>query len=228
MTPEAERLIAAFVAGYPEFLERLDPSLGAGAIADAVARLGSQLSELLSLPAAEQRRSPLEVVRSVTAASVGVSEPRPAGSDELGEEARAAHIAWGIAKAEAVAGVVPAAAVEDRRGRVVVVSGDLMDRTRIESVLGDADLAMTLARNPAAVADALAAERAPLLAFVDLTHAAADTAIRELSAAGVRVIAYGPHVDDVAMVRARSLGASDAVPRSRFFRDPGAYLPRLA
>lgn len=227
MTPESERLIAEFTSGYEAFLHSIDPSLSAGAVAEATARLRSELGSLLELPANEQRRSPLEVVRMVTAEVVEVAEPRPAGSDELGEAARAAHIAWGIAKAEAVAGVVPGAGETDRRARVVLVSGDLMDRTRIADVLDGAGLAMVPARNPAAVADVLSAGRRPVAAFVDLTHGAADSAIRDLAAAGVRVVAYGPHVDDLAMVRAKALGASEAVPRSRFFRDPAAYLPRL-
>ena len=75
---------------------------------------------------------------------------------------------------------------------------------------------------PAAVADL-----EPLVAFVDLEASGADDAIVDLAARGVRVIAYGPHVDDVALVRARSLGAVVAEPRGRMLRDPAAYLPPL-
>ncbi len=67
----------------------------------------------------------------------------------------------------------------------------------------------------------------PLVAFVDLETAGADGAIGNLAGRGVRVIAYGPHVDDVGMVRARSLGAGAAEPRSRALTDPGKFLPPL-
>jgi hypothetical protein len=39
------------------------------------------------------------------------------------------------------------------------------------------------------------------------------------------VIGFGPHVDEFAMVRARSLGATAALARSRFFRDLAELLP---
>ena len=66
-----------------------------------------------------------------------------------------------------------------------------------------------------------------LVAFVDLETADSDAAIVALAAQDVHVVAFGPHVDDMAMVRARSLGASVAEPRSRVFMDPAAYLPPL-
>ena len=47
-----------------------------------------------------------------------------------------------------------------------------------------------------------------------------------LSDAGIRIVAYGPHVDDIAMARARSLGAKDVVPRSRLFGKLVDWLPR--
>ena len=66
-----------------------------------------------------------------------------------------------------------------------------------------------------------------VVAFVDLEAEGSDGAIVALTAQGIRVVAFGPHVDDMAMVRARSLGATVAEPRSRVFRDPAAYLPPL-
>ncbi len=65
-------------------------------------------------------------------------------------------------------------------------------------------------------------------AFVDMAAAGADDAIRALAGAGVATIAFGPHVDDVALVRARSLGAGDALPRSVFFRRLADLMPRRA
>ncbi len=67
----------------------------------------------------------------------------------------------------------------------------------------------------------------PLVAFVDLETVGADDAITKLAEHGVKVIAYGPHVDDVGMLRALALGAAIAEPRSRALKDPTAYLPPL-
>jgi hypothetical protein len=108
----------------------------------------------------------------------------------------------------------------------VLVGIDLMDRTRIESVARAAGFDLAVWRNPAAIADGLAGTP-PAVVLVDLTHAAADEAIRACTAAGVRTIAFGPHVDDVALARARSLGAMDAVARSRFFSRLEAYLQAM-
>ena len=35
----------------------------------------------------------------------------------------------------------------------------------------------------------------------------------------VRIVGFGPHVDDEAIQQARAAGADTAMPRSRFFRD---------
>jgi hypothetical protein len=102
-----------------------------------------------------------------------------------------------------------------------------MDRSRIEPVVRDAGLTLEVWRNPAAIDRGLAASR-PVLVLVDLAHPAADDALRGAAAAGVRAYAFGPHVDDVALIRAQSLGAADALPRSRFFRRLPEIVPRLA
>jgi hypothetical protein len=67
----------------------------------------------------------------------------------------------------------------------------------------------------------------PVVVFVDLEHPDADEAVRSASGQPGRVVAYGPHVDDIAMVRAQALGADEAMPRSRFFRDPSAHFPTV-
>jgi hypothetical protein len=65
----------------------------------------------------------------------------------------------------------------------------------------------------------------PVVGFVDLAHPEADSCVEVLAASGNRVVVYGPMVDDVAAIRARSLGAHDAVPRDRFLRAPADWLP---
>ncbi len=104
---------------------------------------------------------------------------------------------------------------------LVVVTSNLMDVGPFESAATRSGY-----RFEAIKADALAGLE-PLVAFVDLETEGADDTIGTLVALGVRVIAYGPHVDDLAMSRAQSLGAAMAEPRSRVLRDPSAYLQPL-
>jgi hypothetical protein len=113
--------------------------------------------------------------------------------------------------------------MDDRRRLplLLVVTSNLMDHGPFESAASRAGYRFE-GVGPVAVA-----EVEPLVAFVDLEATGADDAIVDLARRGVRVIAYGPHVDDVALVRARSLGALVAEPRSRVLRDPAAYLPPL-
>jgi hypothetical protein len=254
--PEAERLHRELVAAFPGYVKGRIAAAGLPAVDDAVDeathRLDVALAELLTQPPAEQAGSPLQLVRQALAiptralADQGAAPvPRdeheeallpedgyalaPATSRDMGEAVWQAHVAWGVAKAHRVAGMVPVAgAAEAQPGRpiVAVVSSDLMDRSKLVSVAEAAGYQPSVARNPAAVAELLAGRR-PSVAFVDLTHSAADEMVRSLAAAGVRTVAFGPHVDDLALARARSLGAVDAVPRSRFFRDPALYLPRV-
>jgi len=104
---------------------------------------------------------------------------------------------------------------------LVVVTSNLMDVGSFESAAARSGY-----RFEAIKAGAIAGFE-PLVAFVDLETEGADDAIGTLVALGVRVIAYGPHVDDLAMSRAQSLGAAMAEPRSRLLRDPSAYLQPL-
>ena len=101
---------------------------------------------------------------------------------------------------------------EVSRPGALVVTDNLLDRTRIEAALGAAGW-RTVAEADGAVV------------IVDLEARGADAVISE--SAGIRVIAYGPHVDDIAMARARALGADQVLPRSRFFRDIGSLLPTI-
>lgn len=217
-----------------EVPDGLDAALSAGE-----AWLRDELAAVTEVPFAEQRRSPLEVFQEAmrfpteALAASGIPEPArdpaaaevlpgdrydlaPASSQALGEQAWRAHLAWGVAKARALAGPAPAVGWWGR---------DLMDRSRIEAALDGSGLELWLWSSAGELERSLD-ERRPVVAFVDLDFAGADDAIAALAKAEVRAIAYGPHVDDVAMVRARTLGAEDAVPRSRFFASIGTYLPQ--
>lgn len=214
--------------------EGLDASLYEGEV-----WLRDELAAVTEVPFVEQRRSPLEVFQEAmrfpteALSASGIPEPArdpaatellpgdrydlaPASSQALGESAWQAHLAWGVAKARALSGPAPA---------VGWLGRDLMDRSRIEAALEGTGLELWPWISVTELEQALEV-RPPVLALVDLAYTEADDGIRALAEAGVRAIAYGPHVDDVAMVRARSLGAEDAVARSRFFASIGSYLPQ--
>ena len=59
---------------------------------------------------------------------------------------------------------------------------------------------------------------------VDLDRYAAAIADVRSVAPRARIVAYGPHVDEQLLRRARADGADAAVARSRLFRDPLAAL----
>ncbi|NNC92434.1 MAG: hypothetical protein HKN80_08045, partial [Acidimicrobiia bacterium] len=209
MNAPASALHSAFVGAFIPYLkgildERRLPPLPDEALSSARAWLEEELAHLLALPFSRQHRSPLEVVQEAMAGPtaeldrVGAVAPlrdpvavaalpgdryglAPASSNVLGEEAFAAHMAWGIAKAAALAPLVSG------QGRqVIVVSNDLIDRSRIEDAVRGAELQM----QSWPVAESTDVPR-PVLAFVDVTHPDADEAIAVLAAAGTSVVAYG-------------------------------------
>jgi hypothetical protein len=236
-------LHSAFVGAFVPYLkgileERGLPDLSEQTFSEARQWLDERLADVLELPYPEQRRSPLEIVQEALAgptealSRMGVKAPlrdpvsvaampgdtyglAPASSAVLGEAAFEAHLAWGMAKAQALAPLVSGQGRE-----VLLVADDLMDRSRFEEVVHGAGLRLQPWGSETG--------HRPVLAFVDLTHSDADDAIKSLAAAGVRIIAYGPHVDEDSMVRAALLGADVVLPRSQLFRAIGQYLPRLA
>jgi len=233
----AADLLDAFVAAYRPYVKgRLDaaglPAVD-GAIDDGAVWLSGALAALLELPYRDQRRSPLEVFQEALVfptdalAHLGV-EPAardpvavaalpgdlfglaPASSQDLGEGAWRAHLAWGAAKADAM------------RPSAILVGRNLLDGSRIAEAAARAGYRLVTA---ASLPDDV--ER-HAIGFVDLEHPDADEAVRRLTARCGRVIAFGPHIDDFAMTRARSLGASDALPRSRFFSGLGEQFPAVS
>jgi len=233
--PEARGLLEAFVGAYRPYLRERLTERGLPMVDDALTAgeqwLRVSLEALLVLPFASQRRSPLEVfqeaMRFPTDAldALGTPEPArdsvaeaalpgdrydlaPASSQALGEAAWRAHLAWGAAKARAHTGP-----------SVILVSRNLLDAAKVGEAASRVGYDLTVAaRRPGG-------ERRFTVGLVDLEHPDADEAVRTLAGTCGRVVAYGPHVDDLAMVRARTLGAAEALPRSRFFTDPAAWLP---
>jgi hypothetical protein len=97
--------------------------------------------------------------------------------------------------------------------RVVALVGDLMDRSKLTAALPDAEFA----RDAAGCAGAD-------VVVIDLARFGAEVAPARTVAPEARIVAFGPHVDEEAFVRARRDGADAALARSTFFRDPAAAL----
>jgi hypothetical protein len=233
MDEVAMALRDALVAAYRPYVEARLDAAGLPRVEEAtaagVAWLEDALSDLLEKPVGEQWRSPLELLQeamrfptealatlganpvaraeAVEAALPGdVFDLAPASSQELGEGAWHAHLAWGAAKAAAM------------RPGAVLITRSLLDRSKVDEAAASAGYRLEVEAGVPSGRGRFA------VGFVDLEHPDSDEAIRRLVGICGRVVAYGPHVDDMAMIRARSLGAEDAVPRSRFFKDPAVWL----
>jgi hypothetical protein len=96
---------------------------------------------------------------------------------------------------------------------IVAFVDDLMDRSRLSGALPGIRFGRTVA--DAGGADVVIIDLARYRGLVRTVRGALGT---------VRIIGFGPHVDDEAMESARDDGADLAVPRSRFFRDPAAIV----
>ena len=95
--------------------------------------------------------------------------------------------------------------------RIVVMSSDLMDRSRMATALGDVEFA----------GDASACAGATVV-VIDLARNAGAVAAVRAAAPTARIVAFGPHVDTDALDQATRDGADVVLPRSRFFQDPAA------
>lgn len=95
--------------------------------------------------------------------------------------------------------------------RTIAFVRDLMDRSKIQGVLPDMEFTSSV--DDAEGADAIVVD---LAIYGDL--------ITELRAKtpNARIVGYGAHVDVETLQRAVDDGADEALPRSRFFKDPGA------
>ncbi len=238
------------VDGYRPYLERMlrergvEPGTVEAAITSGQTALAADLAAWADQPAPRQRTVPMQLFREALAdpttalADLGVvpvarDEPSrrslpgdlfdlaPASARELGEAAWEVVSAWGIARAKVIGGMVPATGAPTI-GVVALVGSELVDRSKVMAAAEAVGRDLVVWRNPAAVESGLSTAT-PDLALVDLGHPAAIDAVTRLSAAGVRVVAFGPHVDTDALQAAIDAGAAEALPRSRFF----SRLPEL-
>jgi hypothetical protein len=96
---------------------------------------------------------------------------------------------------------------------VVAFADDLMDRSRLSGALPG----IRFARTVDDFGD-------PAVVIIDLARYAELVRALRSDSSTVRIVAFGAHVDDAAIDKARSDGADLVLPRSRFFRDPAATI----
>jgi hypothetical protein len=95
--------------------------------------------------------------------------------------------------------------------KIAVATNDLMDRSRITAAIPDVEVIFV--RTP----DALVGLAGVDVLVVDLSKRGAHDALAGIVASGVRVIAYGSHVDRATLDAARAAGVTEVLPRSAFF-----------
>jgi DNA-binding NarL/FixJ family response regulator len=93
--------------------------------------------------------------------------------------------------------------------RVCALVSDLMDRSKISAAIPDVGFMLDGSAD---------------VVVVDIARSAQVVAEIRAEMPGVRIVCYGPHVDDEAADAARAAGADLVMPRSRFFRDPAAAI----
>ncbi len=93
--------------------------------------------------------------------------------------------------------------------RVVALVTDLMDRSRLTAAVPGIEFV----RHGSECAGAT-------IVVIDLARHGDEVAPARAAAPGARLVAFGPHVEDADLARARAEGADLVLPRSRFFRDP--------
>jgi DNA-binding NarL/FixJ family response regulator len=99
--------------------------------------------------------------------------------------------------------------------KIVALTVDLMDRSRLSGALDEVEFA----RDAGGCADAD-------VVIIDLARDAAAVAQVRAAVPGARIVAFGPHVDTELLDRAAADGADVVLPRSRFFQDPARALAR--
>jgi hypothetical protein len=100
--------------------------------------------------------------------------------------------------------------------KAVVLAPDLMDRSKIASVLPDAMFVGVAAQLPSAAAGAD-------LVVVDLARPGVVEVLDAVVAGAVRVVGFGPHTETALLAAAVAAGV-ESMPRSRFFRDVPAAI----
>jgi CheY-like chemotaxis protein len=111
----------------------------------------------------------------------------------------------------------------------LLLSDDLIFTSRVAGTARDIGVTVKAARSAEALV-ALAREAPPRCVILDLANpglAVADLLrrLRETCTPMPRVVAYGPHVDAVALRAAREAGCDPVLPRSKFVEELPRSLP---
>ncbi|HEX7167105.1 MAG TPA: hypothetical protein VF230_09000 [Acidimicrobiales bacterium] len=97
---------------------------------------------------------------------------------------------------------------------VVAFAPDLMDRSKISAAASSVDgLELRYVGSPEALVGLAGVD----LVVLDLAKRGGLDVIADVVASGVRVVAYGSHVDTATLDAARAAGCDEVLPRSRFF-----------
>ena len=183
----------------------------------------AELRELLELDIDDQRVGPLSVLRSAVRyptrvlADAGVAKVdrddfavqsfpddvydlTPASFGAVDPQLNEPGLVWGAAKAHVHLR-------RRREPRVVALSVDLIDRSKISAAFPDAKLVRSVAKLVEVAPDVD-------VALVDLGRLDDVSVLNEIP---IRVIAFGSHVDETVLQLASAAGA-EALPRSVFFR----------
>jgi hypothetical protein len=99
---------------------------------------------------------------------------------------------------------------------VAAYTPDLMDRSKISAAVPGC----RFVARPEALVGLAGVE----VVVVDLSKKGVLEALHDIVASGVRVVAYGSHVDKALLARAEAAGCSEVLPRSQFFKDPAGLL----
>ena len=247
MVPEAQRLHTALVSAFPAYTTALFAEHGfpldrstVEVIETATTQLDLELAALLEQPFVEQRRTPLELFSLALGTLNPILEDAdvelspngrpgdpyglaPGSSAALGDAVQVAHTRWGAAKAIALTSVDRTA---PPRPAVVVLTADRVARQQLCEAAEQAGYQCHGARNPSAVASAVATDTVKL-AFVDLAHRAAHDAVARLTAAGIPTTVFGAEIDDLTETGLRAAGVSSVVERDRLLSEPEASFPRI-
>lgn len=107
---------------------------------------------------------------------------------------------------------------------VLLVSPDLMVQTRVAGTLARHGYRVRALERPPDVADVGDA----VAVLVDLNTPGWQEAVSAGRQSGRPVLAFGQHVDQERLARARAAGCQTIVARSRFFADMPALVQKLA
>lgn len=229
----------SFVDAYPRYVASVLSSRSievddvvADAIVEGAAVLDGLLAGLEATEPVDQSSSPLELFREAlrpidrALGLIGAPEPRtgtganrlapwdryalsPGSSAVLGQRAQAAHIAWGLSKAQALA-----AHSDSTQGPTLGLLCPDGDR---ESLVAEAE-----ALHYRTIM--LPSDTDLSVAVVCADEPGADHIVREVSLR-VRVIVYGRSIDDLDEVRLASLGATSVLHADSLFGRLSEHLP---